>query len=163
MQYFLRIEVIQNPNGIFVCQRRYAHEVLVRFGMNNSNLVQNPTVPGTKLSKNNEGSKVDATLYMKMVGSLMYLTATRPDLMYGVSLISRFMPCPTKSHWLAAKRILRYLKGTIELGIFYKKGGNSNLEAYTDSDFAGDLDDRRSTSGFVFLLGSAAVSWSSKK
>lgn len=163
MRYFLGIEVIQNPNGIFVCQRRYAHEVLVRFGMNNSNSVQNPIVPGTKLSKNNEETKVDATLYMKMVGSLMYLTATRPDLMYGVSLISRFMSCPTESHWLAAKRILRYLKGTTELGIFYKKGDNSNLVAYTDSDFAGDLDDRRSTSGFVFLLGSAAVSWSSKK
>ena len=73
------------------------------------------------------------------------------------------MSCPTESHWLAAKRILRYLKGTTELGIFYKKNGCTNLVAYTDSDFAGDLDDRRSTSGFAFLLGSGAVSWSSKK
>ena len=77
--------------------------------------------------------------------------------MYGVSLISRFMSCPNESHWLAAKRILRYLKGTIELGIFYKKGGCTNLVAYTDSDFAGDLDDRRSTSDFAFLLGFGAV------
>lgn len=115
--------MIQNPNGIFVCQRRYAREVLMRFGMNNSNSMHNPIVPGTKLSKNDEGTKVDTTLYMKMVDSLMYLTATRPDLMYGVSLISRFMSCPTESHWLAAKRILRYLKGTTELGILYKNGG----------------------------------------
>ncbi|WVY89510.1 hypothetical protein V8G54_035024 [Vigna mungo] len=83
--------------------------------------------------------------------------------MYGLSLISRFMSCPTESHWVAAKRILRYLKGTTELGIFYKKGGNTNVLAYSDSDFAGDLDDRRSTSGSVFLLGFGAVSWSSKK
>lgn len=84
--------------------------------------------------------------------------------MYGVSLIRRFMSSPTMSHWLAAKRILRYLKGTTDLGIFYKKGGsNMKLMAFTDNDYAGDLDDRRSTSGFVFMLGSGAVSWSSKK
>lgn len=86
--------------------------------MNNSNSVQNPIVPGTELSNNNEGTKVDETLYMKIVWNLMHLATTRPDLMYGVSLISRFMYCPTESHWLAAKRILRYLKGTTELGIF---------------------------------------------
>lgn len=115
------------------------------------------------MSKDEAGTKVDETLFKQVVGSLMYLTATRPDLMYGVSLISGFMSCPTESHWLAAKRILRYLKGTTKLGIFYKKGGCTDLVAYTDNDFAGDLDDRRSTSGFVFLLGYAAVSWSSKK
>ena len=163
MRYFLGIEVIQSLDGIFVCQRKYAHEILGRFGMDKSNPVKNPIVPGTKLSKDEAGTKVDETLFKQVVGSLMYLTATRPDLMYGVSLISRFMSCPTESHWLAAKRILRYLKGTTELGIFYKKNGCTNLVAYTDSDFAGDLDDRRSTSGFAFLLGSGAVSWSSKK
>jgi len=71
----------------------------------------------------------------------MYLTATRPYLMYGVSLISRFMSYPTESHWLAAKRLLRYVKGTTELGILYKIGDYTDLIAYTDSDFAGDLDD----------------------
>jgi hypothetical protein len=90
----------------------------------------------------------------------MYLTVTRPDLMFGVSLISRFMARPTMAHWLAAKRILRYLKGTINLGMFYRKQENNlKLVAFTDSDYAGDLDDRRSTSGFVFKLGAGAISW----
>lgn len=163
MRYFLGIEVIQSPNGIFVCQRKYARKVLARFDMENSNPVLNPIVPGTKLLKDEEGTKVDATLFKKMVGSLMYLTATRPDLMYGVSLICRYMGYPTEYHWRAGKRLLRYLKGTTELGIFYKRGSKMNLNVYTDSDYAGDSDDRRSTSGFAFLLDSLAVTWSSKK
>ncbi|XP_047149161.1 secreted RxLR effector protein 161-like [Vigna umbellata] len=93
----------------------------------------------------------------------MYLTATRPDLMYGVSLISRFMAQPTETHWSAIKRILRYLKGTTELGIFYKKEEDTTLMAYTNNDFAGDIDGRKSISGFIFSLGTGAVSWSSKK
>jgi len=163
MKYFLGVEVIQTSNGIFICQRKYAHEVLSRFGMENCNAVKNPIVLGTKLSKDDTGTKVDATLFKQVVGSLMYLTTTRPDLMYGVSLISRFMSSPTESHWFTAKRILRYLKGTTELGIYYKKEGNTKVMAYTDSDFAGDIGDRRSTSGYVFLLSSGAISWSSKK
>lgn len=94
----------------------------------------------------------------------MYLTVTRPDLMYAVSLMSRYMSRPTMSHWMTAKRILRYLKGTTELGIFYKKvEGNVELSAFTDSAYADDLNDRRSTSGYVFKIGHGAVSWSSKK
>ncbi|XP_048437163.1 secreted RxLR effector protein 161-like [Pyrus x bretschneideri] len=98
-----------------------------------------------------------------MVGSLMYLTATRPDLMYTVSLISRYMEYPAETHVMAAKRILRYIKGTVEFGVFYKKGGDEGLIGYTDSDYAGDQDDRKSTSCYVFMLNSGAVSWSSKK
>ena len=82
----------------------------------------------------------------------MYLTATRPDLMYVVCLISRFMANPSEIHLQAAKRVLRYLKGTVDLGIFYQKEGNRELLAYTDSDYAGDVDDKKSTSGYVFLL-----------
>jgi len=103
--------------------------------MENCNAVKNPIVPGTRLSKNDAGTKVDATLFKQVVGSLMYLNATRPDLMYGVSLISRFMSSPTESHWFAAKTILRYLKGTTELGIYYKKGENAKIVAYSDSEF----------------------------
>lgn len=163
MRYFLGVEVLQNDDGIYLSQKKYAGEVLEKFGMSKSNSVENPMVPGFKLSKDENGVKVDATLFKQVVGSLMYLTATRPDLMYGVSLISRFMGNPTEQHWLAAKRILRYLKGTTGLGICYKKRGCKELIAYSDSDFAGDLDDRKSTSGYVFLLSSGAVSWSSKK
>jgi len=163
MRYFLGVEILQDSKGIFMCQRKYAQDVLSRFGMKNCKAVKNPIVLGTKLSRENAGTKVDATLFKKVVGSLMYLTTTRPDLMYGVSLISRFMANPTETHWTAAKRLLRYLKGTTEFGIYYKRGENTSIIAYTDSDFAGDSDDRKSTSGSVFFLGSGAVSWSSKK
>nr|GEX61724.1 copia-type polyprotein [Tanacetum cinerariifolium] len=164
MRHFLGMEVLQNNKGIFICQRRYAKEVLERFGMENSNPVGNPIVPGTRISGDKEGRKVDPTRFKQLVGSLMYLTATRPDITYGVSLISRYMESPTEMHWCAAKRILRYIQGTTEFGILYKRGGEkSTLVAYSDSDFAGDLDDRKSTSGSVFLLAGGAISWSSKK
>lgn len=131
--------------------------------MNQSNSVQTPIVPGFKLFKDEGGTKVDKTYFKQIVGCLMYLTATRPDLMFAVSLLSRYMEIPTELHLQLAKRVFRYLQGTMEYGIFYKMGGNDALIAYTDSDYAGDLDDRKSTSGYVFLLSSGAISWSSKK
>ena len=91
------------------------------------------------------------------------MTATRPDLAYVVSLISRFMERPTKLHQAAMKRVLRYLKGTTELGIFYKRGREENLVAYSDSNYVGYIEDRKSTLGNVFLLSSSVVAWSSKK
>ncbi|PRQ17740.1 putative RNA-directed DNA polymerase [Rosa chinensis] len=163
MRYFLGVEVVQNEAGIYICQKKYASEILERFGMEKSNSVRNPIVPGFKLMKDEGGVKVDATMYKQIVGSLMYLTATRPDLMYVVSLISRFMSSPTELHMQAAKRVLRYLKGTINLGVLYRRNGEEKLEAFTDSDYAGDVDDRKSTSGYIFMFSDGAVSWSSKK
>ena len=131
--------------------------------MKECNPVGTPAEFGLKLNKDHEGKKVDNTIYKQIVGSLMYLTTTRPDIMYSVSLISRYMENPTEKHLLAAKRILRYLQGTKDCGVFYKKGTRSDLIRFTDSDYAGDQDDRKSTSGYVFMLGSGAISWSSKK
>ncbi|KAM1053550.1 hypothetical protein ACFX2I_000976 [Malus domestica] len=162
MRYFLGIEVIQRSDGIFIGQRKYAQEVLEKFNMDQCNPVQNPVVPGLKLTRNG-GVEVDSTVYRQMVGNLMYLTATRPDLMFVVSLIIRYMERPTEEHLQVAKKVLRYVKGTVDLGIFYKKGGTEELTGYTDSDYAGDQDDRKSTSGYVFMMSSGAVSWSSKK
>nr|KYP39930.1 Retrovirus-related Pol polyprotein from transposon TNT 1-94 [Cajanus cajan] len=126
--------------------------------MKDCNVVKNSIVPRTKLSRNDAGTRVDATVFKQVVGSLMHLTTTRPDLMYGVSLISRFMVNPTETHWSTTKRILRYLKGTTEFRIFYKKGENTKVVDYTDNDFVGDIDDRKSTSGFVFSLRVGVVS-----
>lgn len=109
------------------------------------------------------GVKLDISHYKQIMGSFMYLTTTRPDIMFVVSLLSRFMDHPTELYFEAAKRVLRYLKGTCELGILYSKRGEDKLIAYTDSDYAADLNDRKSTSGYVFMLNSGAVSWSSKK
>ena len=103
MRHFLGIEVIQCEAGIFICQRRYAQEVLARFNMGSSNSVRNPIVPGTILSKDEDGTEVDATMFKQVIGSLMYLTVTRSDLMFKVSLMSRFMVNTKESHWAATK------------------------------------------------------------
>ncbi|GAU23238.1 hypothetical protein TSUD_172660 [Trifolium subterraneum] len=165
MRHFLGIGVIQNEPGIFICQKRYAKEILERFNMDKSNEVCSPSVTGTKLSKHHKGEEVNPTQFKQIVGSLMYLTATRPDIMFAVNLIARrFMEHPVESHMMAAKRVLRYIRGTLELGIMYKKEKQeARFLAYSDSDYGGDLEDRKSTSGYVFKIGSGAVSWSSKK
>ena len=127
------------------------------------NSVSTPIEYGLKLSKNEAGKRVDATLYRQIVGSLMYLTSTIPDIMHAISLISRYMENPTEAHLLAGKRIFRYVKGTADFGILYKNGENSNLIGFLNNDYAGDIDDRKSTSVVVFMLNSGVVAWSFKK
>jgi hypothetical protein len=122
-------------------------------------------VPGCRLSKNESGKATDASEYKQMVGCLMYLLASRPDLAYSVCLVARYMDRPTEIHVAAVKRIMRYLKGTLSYGMLYKTNDNKNLclIGWSDSDYAGDLDDRKSTTGYLYMLGSGAISWSSKK
>jgi len=122
-----------------------------------------PTVMGLKLSKEDSDKDFDPSLYKSIVGSLMYLTATRPHIMFVFSLISRFMERPKEAHWRAAKRVLRYVKGTKSFGILYTVSEHLDLVGYTDSDWAGSVDDQKSTSGYVFHMGSGASSWASKK
>ena len=130
-----------------------------KFGMMESNLVGSPIVPGFKISRYKNGDFVDETYYKQPVGSLMYLTTTRPDIMFVTCLISRYMAKPMEIHLQAVKRALRYLKGTVNYGIYYKKGGVGELLAFMDSDYAGNMEDRKSTSGYVFLMNSSAISW----
>lgn len=163
MRFFLGIEVLQRTDKIFVCQKKYAVEILERFGMGASKPVDNLIVPGSRLHKDEEGVRVDETYYKQIVGSLMYLTTTRPDIIYSVSLISRFMANPTQLHLRAAKRILRYVRGKVNFGILYKKKGADELVAYTDSDYAGDIEDIKSTSGYAFMFSEGVIAWSSKK
>lgn len=123
MHYFLGQEVVQSAYGIFISQKKYVQDILDRFKMQDCIPVSTPAEFGLKLNKDHDGKKVDNTLYKQIVGSLMYLTATRPDIMYVVSLISRYMENPTEMHLLAAKRILRYLQGTKDFGLFTRKVG----------------------------------------
>ncbi|KAJ8899766.1 hypothetical protein K2173_019466 [Erythroxylum novogranatense] len=163
MKYFLGVEVIQDEDGIFIHQKKYAGEILERFNLQNANDVKNPIVPGVKLSKEGDGNRVDCMLYKQLIGSLMYITTTRPDLMFVVCLLSRYIMDPRDEHMQVAKRVLRYIKGTLGFGVFYKRGMTEELIVYTDSDYAGDIDNRRSTSGYAFLLSGGAVAWASKK
>nr|GFB86050.1 reverse transcriptase [Tanacetum cinerariifolium] len=157
------IEVKQTEEGIFICQERYAKEILKRFGMDKCNLVGTPIEHKVKPSKHDGGKAVDSTLFKSLVGSLRYLTCTRPDILFVVGLISRFMEEPTTQHLKITKRILRYIKGTVDYGMFYSTSEDFKLVGYSDSDWAGGKDDGRSTSGFLFFLGNNAFTWSSKK
>ena len=116
-----------------------------------------------KLSKHDEGESIDPTFFKSLVGSLRYLTCTRPDILYAVGLVSRYMENPTTTHFKTAKRILRYIKGTIDFGLLYSFSNDYKLVGYSDSDCGGDIDDRKSTSGFVFFMGDTAFTWMSKK
>ncbi|CAJ2654342.1 unnamed protein product [Trifolium pratense] len=165
MKYFLGVEVNQCEQGIFIHQQKYGTEILQRFGMQGCNKVCSPIVPGCKLVKDETALACDATLYKQMIGCIMYLLATRPDMTYAVCLAARYMERPTEMHVAVVKRILRYLKGTLTLGVLYKcrNGNDFVLQGWSDSDYAGDYDDRKSTSGYVFTLGESAICWSSKK
>lgn len=118
---------------------------------------------GLKLNKDGRGDKVENTLYMQIVGSVMYLATTIPDIMYVVRLIRRHIESPKEIYLLVAKRILRYLQGTKDFDLFYKKGQKSGLVDFPNIDYARDQDEKKSTSSYVFVLGTWAVSWSSKK
>ena len=126
-------------------------------------MVCNPIVTGSKLVKDENAKANDASKFKQMVDCLMYLLATRPDLAYSVCLVARYMERPTKMHLEVIKRILRYLKGTASYGILYKRGEEVKLTGWSDSDYASDNDDRKSTSGYVFMIGESAIAWSSKK
>ncbi|KAE8721174.1 hypothetical protein F3Y22_tig00016637pilonHSYRG00095 [Hibiscus syriacus] len=163
MKFFLGLEVRQVETGIFVSQETYAKEILKKYNMENCNPVSTPMEPGAKLSKFDGGERVDASRYRSLVGSFRYLTCTRPDLSLSVGIVSRFMDEPVYSHWKALKRILRYIQGTVSLGLFYSKAEDYKLVGYSDSDWCGDIDDRKSTSGYVFFMGDTAFTWLSKK
>ena len=131
--------------------------------MENSKPIDTAIEFGTKLSKDDTGSVINSTLYKELFGSLMYMTAARPNISYAASYISRFSESPKDCHWKVKKRILRYIAGTITHGLWYTASTDSTLVGYTDSDFAGDLSDRKSTSGYVFLFGKNLIAWESKK
>jgi hypothetical protein len=163
LRYFLGIEVIKSPKGIWLLQRQYALNKLAEYGMTGYKPISIPLEQNVKLSADEGDLVEDTTMYRRIVGSLIYMTITRPDLSYAVGVVSQFMQTPRKPHLDAVRCILRYIKHTLQCGIFYEAKSQAQVHGYTDADWAGNVSDRRSTNGFMFSFGSGAVSWSSKK
>ena len=137
--------------------------LLKKFGMSNCTPAKTPMNVNEKLVVVDGTGATDERSFRSIVGGLLYLTHTRPDIMFSVSIISRFMQNPSKHHLGAAKRIMRYIQGTLDYGIQYTQVTNFKLISFSDSDWAGCIDDRKSTTGYVFSLGSGVISWTSKK
>nr|GEV51698.1 copia protein [Tanacetum cinerariifolium] len=163
MSFFLGLQVSQSPGGIFINQSKFALEILKKFGMDSCESVDTPMVDRLKLDEDLSGILVDQTRFRSMVGSQMYLTANRPDLVFVVCMCARYQAKPIKKHLQALKRVFRYLKGIINWGLWYPKDTAMALTAYADADHAGCQDIRRSTSGSAQFQGDKLVSWSSKK
>jgi hypothetical protein len=165
MHYFLGLEVWQKPGEIFLTQSKYAIDILRRFGMMDCKSMTTPMISNLKkLQDQVTGSDPeDPTMYRQIIGSLMYLVHTRPDICYAVNALSQFMCEPKHIHMVAVKHILRYVRGTIAYGLRYTSSGGVMLHGFTDSDWMGSVVDRKSTSGYCFSLGSAMISWSSRK
>ncbi|RDY02272.1 hypothetical protein CR513_14284, partial [Mucuna pruriens] len=153
LHYFLGFEFMHTQKGIFLHQRKYTGEVLKHFNMENCNTASVPVMPNLKLTKELDEKPVDATLFKQIIGSLRFLCNSRPDISYGVGLLSRFMDNPRAPHMTAAKHILRYLKGTSDFGLLFPTGNDQNrscIEAYSDSDWCGDKVERKSTYVYLF-------------
>ncbi|GKC09732.1 retrovirus-related pol polyprotein from transposon TNT 1-94 [Tanacetum coccineum] len=150
-------------DGIFFNQSKYIKEMLKKFGLEDSKPTKTPMSTKIKLTKDDEADSVDSSKYRGMIGSLLYLTASRPDIMFSVCLCARFQENPKTTHLEAVKRIFRYIRGTSHLGLWYPKGTGIETIVYADSDHAGDYVDRKSTSGVCTFMGCCLTSWFAKK
>ncbi|KAK6124484.1 hypothetical protein DH2020_041765 [Rehmannia glutinosa] len=146
---YLGLQIKQCQEGIYISQSKYTKELLKKFGIEEGRTVSTPMATNVKIDKDEKGKSVDESKYRGMIGSLLYLTASRPDILHVVCICARFQSNPKESHMSAVKRIFRYLKGTIQYGLFYPKNENFSLKCYSDSDYAGNIDDRKSTSDHV--------------
>eukprot|EP00253_Pinus_taeda_P028940 PITA_28940 len=163
LHFFLGLEISQDATGIKLSQAKYARDLLERFRMTNCKPTPTPFLFGVCLEDGGDTPLVYNTLYRQLVGSLLYLTDSRPDHSYVVGAVSRYMQEPHELHWNAAKRILQYVQGSITFRIHYVAGTALNLLGFTNSYWAGDSIDRKSTSRYSLSLGSGPICWSSKK
>lgn len=162
LKHFLGMELKYEHDGVLLHQRKYVVDLLVKFGMESCK----PTTPmePSLVLRADEGKELeDVTMYRRIVGSLIYLTLTRPDIAYVVGLLSRFVQAPRKPHLDAVRMVLRYIKSTPGYGVKFKREAKIELVGYCDADYARDITTRRSTTGYVFMIGSSAVAWCSKR
>jgi hypothetical protein len=164
LSFYLGMEVHQDDSGITLRQTAYAKRVVELAGLTNCNPALTPMEERLKLSRDSTTEEVDTTQYRRLVGSLRYLAHTRPDLAFSIGYVSRFMQRPTTEHQQAVKRIIRYVAGTLDHGLYYPRcPGEAHFVGYSDSDHADDIDTSKSTSGTLFFLGKCLVSWQSVK
>jgi hypothetical protein len=163
LHYFLGVSVKRSKDCLFLSQEKYALELLERAGMLHCKSITTPVDTASKLSAKSSEPVADPTEYRSLAGGLQYLTFTRPDISYAVQQICLHMHDPRANHLLLVKRVLRYIRGTTDYGLTLFRRSSSKLTAYSDADWAGCPDTRRSTSGYCVFLGSNLVSWSAKR
>jgi hypothetical protein len=163
LTFFLVFQIKQLKDGTFISQTKYINDMLKKFYMENAEPVKTPMSTQGHLDLNEDGKAVDQKVYRSMIGSLLYLYESRPDIMLSVCMCARFQPNQKECHLMAVKRILRYLVFTSNIGLWYPKGSSFDLLGYSDSDYAGCKVDRKSTTGTCQFPGRSLVSWSSKK
>lgn len=164
LSHYLGIEVKQERVNIELRQTAYAKSLVEKAGLSDCNSVKYPMEVKLHIRKDEKGKVVDSTKFKSLVGGLRYLVHTRPNIAITVRIVSKFMERPTELHLNSVKRILRYIKGTLELGLVYTKDtGNYIISGYSDSDLAGNVEDRRSTGGVAFYLDESLVTWVSQK
>jgi hypothetical protein len=163
LTYFLGFQVQQSIQGMFVSQSKYAKDLVKRFGLDGKSHACTPTRTSVKLHVDVAGKPVDQSLYRSMIGCLLYLTASQPDISFSVGVCAHFQANPKESHLTTVKRILRYVNGTVNFGICFSQNTNLELVGYSDADWARNMDDRKSTSCECFYMGTNLVAWMSKK
>ncbi|KAJ9556748.1 hypothetical protein OSB04_011362 [Centaurea solstitialis] len=163
LHYFLGLEVLSDSAGTYLCQAKYTSDLISRAGITNNKVASTPLEPHLHLTPNVGPPLKDPTLYRQLVGSLVYLTVTQPDIVYAVHTVSQFMSAPCSDHYAAVLRILRYLKGTMFHGLYFSSTSSLTLRGFSDADWDSDMTDRRSTTEFCFFLGDSLISWRSKK
>jgi hypothetical protein len=163
LRYFLGIEVAYSPKGYLLSQSKYIANILEQARLSDNRTIDSPLELNVKYAPSDGVPLADPTLYRTLVGSLVYLTITRPDIAYAVHIVSQFVVSPTTVHWAAVLRILRYLRGTQFQSLLFPSSSSLELCAYSDADWAGDPTDRKSTTGFCIFLGDSLISWKSKK
>nr|GFC89069.1 uncharacterized mitochondrial protein AtMg00810-like [Tanacetum cinerariifolium] len=163
MTFFLGLQVNQSPTGIFINQSKYVHEILMKYGLNTCDIIGTPIHIKDKLDLDQNGTSVDATKYRSMIGALMYLMSSRPDIVHATCVCARYQAHPTEKHLKEVKRIFLYLRETVNMGLWYTKDSSFKLTGFSYVDYAGCKDTFKSTSGGAQFLGKKLVSWSSKK
>ena len=158
LTHFLGLQIPQLDSGIFLSQSKYAKNLVKNFGLESASSVRTPMSPNVKLIVDLLGKSVDSSLYRSMIGSLLYLTASRPDISYSVGVCARYQVDPKESHMTALKRIIKYVKTTAEFGVWYSRDTNDVLVGYSDADWAGNANDRKSTLEGCFYVDNNLVS-----